>query len=63
LLVKAKEKKRKNEADPSIEPESERRSVWIFAGSEHQENDAPLKMSEAYLSLLKSLSPLNLLVT
>ena len=29
----------------------------------HQENDAPLKMSEAYLSLLKSLSPLNLLVT
>jgi len=24
----------------------------------HQENDAPLKMSEAYLSLLKSLSPL-----
>jgi len=29
----------------------------------YQENDAPLKMSEAYLSLLKSLSPLNLLVT
>jgi len=37
LLVKAKEKKRKNEADPSIEPESERRSVWIFAGSEEPE--------------------------
>jgi len=38
--------------------------AWDHVATEpHQENDAPLKMSEAYLSLLKSLSPLNLLVT